>query len=68
MKDQELYSMKMHQVKELDAYTVVRRVPGGWIYTSEFEDMNAAWHVNSTFVPYIEKNNKSQIAPTWRQL
>ena len=47
------YIMKLHQVMHIDNGSVeVRRVPGGWIYTTMRLDCG---QMTSVFVPYKEE-------------
>lgn len=47
----ELYEMKLHDTlcPAGESYTLIMRVPGGWVYTF-WDDKGAA--VSSTFVPW----------------
>jgi hypothetical protein len=52
---QDIYSLKMNEIVELDDTTSVRRVPNGWIYT---QHEYAQGSMGMCFVPYSEKESK----------
>ncbi len=57
MEDEELYSMKLHDEKELWSNLYVMRVPGGWIYRQDTEQAGGHWMTSATFVPFSDEFN-----------
>lgn len=66
----DLYSMKLHELVDLDGYARIRRVPGGWIYhfidQMAIEGPSGAYSenfiTNNVFVPFnneFQKETKS---------
>ena len=54
-----IYKMNLHDVIVLDASTVVRRVPGGWIYVETMLAKNCygknTTNSTSTFVAWVNE-------------
>jgi len=44
--------MKLHDEAQIDKYTWVQRVPGGWIYRYESQDGSGGWNIATQFVPF----------------
>ena len=55
----DIYNMKLHERKNIDAHTTALRVPGGWIYITEFNALGD-YQCVTTFVPL---NNEFQCQP-----
>lgn len=52
-----IYNLSLHEKCYLDEETMVRRVPGGWIYTYMYIAPQLISSVTSVFVPF---NNEFQ--------
>ncbi len=47
-----IYDLKLHEEYGIDNNTMVMRVPGGWIYTSSYENGTGGTDMSSCFVPF----------------
>lgn len=47
----DMMKMEMNDVQQLCNSTMVRRVPGGWIYTTKYMVMGGGAAITSRFVP-----------------
>jgi len=51
----DIYKMKLNETLDLDMSTNIRRVAGGWIYTTTYEIENGSYisiATSSCFVPF----------------
>jgi len=49
---EDLFTMKMHEERNVSLFITVMRVPGGWIYTQQIQICNAENYLpTSTYVP-----------------
>ena len=49
-----IYDMNLHERKNIDSHTTVLRVPGGWLYLTEFNALGD-YQCVTTFVPYSDE-------------
>ena len=47
-----IHSMELHEEVSLNLWHRVVRVPGGWIYYFDNEQVGGHWQTTSTFVPF----------------
>ena len=50
-----MQKMKLHEEIEIERNLRVLRVPGGWIYYLDNEQVGGTWQTTSTFVPFDTK-------------
>jgi hypothetical protein len=55
-----IYEMTLHDEISRGDYLTIRRVPGGWIYTT-FTNNDGDWYGSSTFVPYHNEFQSKEI-------
>lgn len=55
MPEVNLYKMKLHEVHQINDYTSVFRVPGGWLYRNTFWDEESRTYISTTFVPFSKE-------------
>ncbi len=48
----DLYDMKLHEEVSTNDQNRIVRVPGGWIYYFDNEQIGGHWQTTSTFVPF----------------
>ena len=47
-----IHSMELHEEVSLNQWYRIIRVPGGWIYYFDNEQVGGHWQTTSTFVPF----------------
>ena len=47
-----IYDMELHENQQINDYTSVFRVPGGWLYRNTFWNEDSRTSVSTSFVPY----------------
>ena len=52
-KKNEIYNLELHDSCEINDYTCVNRVPGGWIYESFDPNDTDQKAITAVFVPYV---------------
>lgn len=56
-----IYELELHEQKWIDNYTVVRRVPGGWVYIETHEDYEHRPNATNTTVVFVSYDNEFQL-------
>ena len=51
----DIYKMGLHGEVDIHRNYRVVRVPGGWIYHADNEQVGGTWQTVATFVPYNEE-------------
>jgi len=57
-----IYTMKLHETVEVDTFTQILRVPGGWIYNT-FTENGGSYVVSSTFVRFDNEFQDKEKTP-----
>lgn len=55
MNNKKIYGLQLHEEISLSTCTSVMRVPGGWIYTTDYMTDDNHLSISTTFVPYNEE-------------
>ncbi len=59
-----LYELKLHETLNLEDHSLVRRVPGGWIYVEFVESIVAAGEghfLSPVFVPFDDEFKHAEV-------
>jgi len=53
MKD--IYELALHEATQVDRFTTIKRVPGGWIYEMTYQNGEESYGYNSVFIPFSDE-------------
>lgn len=54
MEKKSIYDLKLNELIQIDTFTDVRRVPGGWMYEYVYHENSEILSSSCVFVPYNE--------------
>ena len=60
MPEIDIYNMGLHENQQINDYTSVFRVPGGWLYRNTFWDDESRVTVSTSFVPFNKEFRTKQ--------